>query len=162
MKSFLFSLLLTCSTLVLAAGNSSIQIAKPQAIETPPSAKTGVVYLDVINHGDADRLLSVEANDIAAYTELHTTLMEGTLMKMRKVEAVDLAGNETTSLKPGGLHVMLIELKQPLKAGLTFPLTLHLEKAGTLQVTVPVVKREEAMDDAMPQHSHGHGGHGKP
>jgi copper(I)-binding protein len=160
MKSFLFSLLLTCSALALAAGNGAIQITNPQAAETPPSAKTGAVYFDIVNSGGADRLLSAEAKDVASTIELHTTLMEDTLMKMRKLEAVDVAGNATTSLKPGGLHVMLIDLKQPLQAGHSFPLTLHLEKAGTLQVTVAVVKREGLMG-AMP-HGQGHAGHGKP
>lgn len=161
MKRFLFSLLLTYNALALAAGNGAIQIAKPQAAETPPGAKTGAVYFDAVNGGDADRLLSVEAKDVAGSIELHTTLMEGTLMKMRKVEAVDLAGGKTTSLKPGGLHVMLIDLKKPLQAGQSFPLTLHLEKAGALHITVPVVKRESMMD-SMPQHGQDHSGHGKP
>ncbi|MBK7542353.1 MAG: copper chaperone PCu(A)C [Candidatus Competibacteraceae bacterium] len=161
MKRFLFSLLLTCSALVQAAGNNAVQIVKPQAAETPPGAKTGAVYFDVVNSGGADRLLSAEAKEMAGTLELHTTQMEGTMMKMRQVDAVDLAAGETTSLKPGGLHVMLIDLKKPLQAGQSFPLTLHLEKAGTLQVTVPVVKRE-AMMDAMPQHDQGHSGHAKP
>ncbi|HRE53716.1 MAG TPA: copper chaperone PCu(A)C [Candidatus Competibacter sp.] len=161
MKRFLFSLLLTYNALALAAGNGAIQIANPQAAETPPGAKTGAVYFDAVNGGDADRLLSVEAKDVAGSIELHTTLMEGTLMKMRKVEAVDLAGGKTTSLKPGGLHVMLIDLKKPLQAGQSFPLTLHLEKAGALRITVPVVKRESMMD-SMPQHGQDHSGHGKP
>ena len=108
MKRFLFSLLLTCSALVQAAGNNAVQIVKPQAAETPPGAKTGAVYFDVVNSGGADRLLSAEAKEMAGTLELHTTQMEGTMMKMRQVDAVDLAAGETTSLKPGGLHVMLI------------------------------------------------------
>ncbi|MBK8183044.1 MAG: copper chaperone PCu(A)C [Candidatus Competibacteraceae bacterium] len=162
MKSFLFSLLFTCSALALAAGSGAIQIAKPQAAETPPGAKTGAVYFDVVNSGELDRLLSAEAKDIAGSIELHTTLLEGTLMKMRQVEAVDLAAGETISFKPGGLHVMLIDLKQPLQAGQSFPLTLHLEKAGVLQVTVPVVKRAAMMDAMPPHHGQGHAEHGKP
>lgn len=161
MKSFLFSLLLTSSTLAVAAGNGAIQITNPQAAETPPNAKTGAAYFDIVNSGGADRLLSAEAKDVANTIELHTTLMEGAMMKMRKLETVDLAGGATTSLKPGGLHVMLIDLKQPLQAGHSFPLTLHLEKAGTLQVTVPVVKRDALMG-AMPQHGQDHSAHAKP
>ena len=52
-------------------------------------------------------------------------------------------------------------IRDRLTAGQSFPLTLHLEKAGTLHVTVPVVKRE-AMMDAMPPHGGSHSGHGKP
>lgn len=161
MKGLLFSLLLALNTLAVAAADSAIRAENPQAAETPPGAKTGAVYLDIVNTGQPDRLLGAEAKDVAGSIELHTTLMEGTLMKMRELETVDLPGGQTTSLKPGGLHVMLIDLKQSLQAGQSFPLTLHLEKAGTLKVTVPVVKRE-AMMDAMPQQGHGHPEHGKP
>jgi hypothetical protein len=161
MKSFLFSMLMLFSAAVVAAENPSVRIENPQAAETPPGAKTGAVYLDIVNTGNADRLLGAEAGDVAGYIEMHATLFEGNMMRMRKVEAIDLASGATTSLKPGGMHIMLIDMKQPLQAGQDFPLTLRFEKAGMIRVSVPVRKRE-AMTETMQHHGHDHAGHAKP
>lgn len=161
MKPFLFSILLIFSTLTAAAGDGKVRIENPQAAETPPGVKTGVVYLDIVNGGDADRLLGAKAEDVADHVELHATLMEGDMMRMRKVETIDLAGGATTSLKTGGLHIMLIDLKQPLRADQSFPLTLRFEKAGVTQVSVPIRKRE-AMMETMQHQGHDHSGHARP
>lgn len=161
MKAFLFSILLTFSAVVLAAGDNPVRIENPQAAETPPGTTTGVVYLDIVNTGNADRLLGAKGGEVADYIELHTSFLEGGLMRMRKVEAIDLAGGATTSLKPGGLHIMLIDLKQPLRAGQSFPLGLQFEKAGTIQVSVPIRKRED-MTEPMQHQGHEHSGHTRP
>ena len=161
MKSFLFSILLIFGALAVAAGNDPLRVENPQAAETPPGAKTGAVYLDIVNTGSADRLLGAEAGDVAGHIELHTTLLEGNMMRMRKVEAVDLASGATTSLKPGGLHIMLIDIKKQLQAGQDFPLTLRFERAGIMRVSVPVRKRE-AMTETMQHQGHDHAGHAKP
>jgi copper(I)-binding protein len=75
---------------------------------------------------------------VAEVVELHTHVMDGTIMRMRKVDAIDVTGGSTTELKPGGLHVMLIGLKAPLKAGEKFPLTLKFERAGEVKLDVEV------------------------
>lgn len=150
--SYLF--LLAFSVSALAAGQSSIRIENARLPEMPPGAKTGAIYLDIVNSGDADRLLSAQAAATANQTELHETLFEGDMMRMRKIEAIDLAAKATTALKPSGLHVMLIELKQPLPVGQNVPLTLRFEKAGTMQINVPVLKREAS--SAATSHA-GHG-----
>lgn len=160
-KSFLFSILLIFGALAVAAGNDPLRVENLRAAETPPGAKTGAVYLDIVNTGSADRLLGAEAGDVASHIELHTSLLEGNMMRMRKVEAVDLASGATTSLKPGGLHIMLIDLKQPLRADQSFPLTLRFEKAGVTQVSVPIRKRE-AMMETMQHQGHDHSGHARP
>jgi len=161
MKSFLFSILLIISAVATAAESPSVRVENPRAAETPPGAKTGAVYLDLVNTGGADRLVGAEAGDITGYTELHTTMLEGNTMRMKKVEAIDLPSGATTSLKPGGLHIMLIDIKKQLQAGQDFPLTLRLEKAGTMRVSVPVQKRG-AMTETMPHHGHDHAGHARP
>lgn len=107
----------------------------------------GAAYLKIRNAGATDRLLSASA-PVANVTELHTHVMDGTTMRMRKVEAIDVTGGTVTELKPGGLHVMLIGLKAPLKAGTKFPLTLKFERAGEVQVDV------EVRTAAPAQHKH--------
>ena len=64
--------------------------------------------------------------------------MEGVVMRMREVDAIDLPADARVELKPGGLHLMLLGLKEPLKAGQHFPLKLRFEKAGEVTVEVDV------------------------
>jgi hypothetical protein len=66
--------------------------------------------------------------------------MSGMVMKMRPVTGVDIPAGQPVSLAPGGLHIMLMGLKKPLKAGEKFPLTLTFDKAGTRTVDVAVEK----------------------
>jgi len=84
--------------------------------------------------------LSLPQTPIADQAQLHTEINDKGIMKMRAVSAIDVKPKGHTILKPGGLHVMLIGLKQPLKVVESFPLTLTFEKAGKLDVTVTVEK----------------------
>jgi periplasmic copper chaperone A len=70
--------------------------------------------------------------------EIHEMAMEGGVMKMRAVKGIDLPPGVKVQLKPGGYHVMLESLKQPLKAGEVIPLTLTFEKAGSIDIKVGV------------------------
>jgi periplasmic copper chaperone A len=87
------------------------------------------------------KLLSV-STPVAGMVEIHEMKMEGTLMKMAAVDKVELPAGKTVELKAGSFHVMLMDLKQPLKAGDTVPLTLVVEgkdgKKETLEVNAPV------------------------
>lgn len=157
MRAVLFFALLTLGAPTPAAEDATIHIDNAWAAETPSTAMAGAVYLNFVNTGAADRLIGAAVDDaVAGKVELHTTVLDGTVMRMREVEAIDLAAESTTALEPGGLHIMLIDLKQPLRAGGNFPLTLEFEKAGTLTASIPVRKRTEMMPE---QSGHGHGGH---
>jgi copper(I)-binding protein len=76
-----------------------------------------------------DRLLGV-STPAAGRVEMHTMTMDGDVMRMRQLEAIDLPAGQLIELKPGGLHLMLMDLKAPLKNGDSVPLTLTFEKAG--------------------------------
>ena len=89
---------------------------------------------------------------VAKSVELHTMSMEGDVMKMRQLDAIELPKGAMVELKPGGLHLMLMGLKAPLKAGDTFPMTLRFEKAGEVVVTVKVEAPQAG--DASPMHKH--------
>jgi copper(I)-binding protein len=116
-----------------------ILISHVFARATVPGQPSGAAYLTLENRGaQADRLLAA-ATPAASRTEIHTMIMDGNLMKMREVQQVDLAPKATVDMTPGhGYHLMLLELKQPLKAGSTLPLTLTFEKAGKVEVSAPV------------------------
>lgn len=115
-----------------------IEIGHPWARASAPMAQAGAAFMTLTNRSaEDDRLIRAEA-DLSETVELHTHLMDGGIMRMREVEAIAIPAGGTTDLKPGGLHVMFLGLKQPLTEGKSFPLTLVFEKAGTIEVAVSV------------------------
>ena len=115
-----------------------IEIEHPWTRATAEAAPNGAAFVELKNEGkDADRLLSA-ASPVAATVELHTHVHENGVMMMRKVDAIDLAPDAKVKMAPGGLHIMLLGLKEPLKQGSTIPLTLTFEKAGAATLQVPV------------------------
>ncbi len=127
--------------------------------ELPPNAPVGAAFFTVRNHSDkADRLLSAQSS-IAEITELHAHLHEGDVMRMVKVDTINIPAHSDMTLEPGGYHVMLINLHKPLVAGEQLPLTLHFENAGQVDVTVEI-KSSDAGTSAAPiemdhsEHSH--------
>ncbi|MDQ2105509.1 copper chaperone PCu(A)C [Azospirillum isscasi] len=132
----------------------SVAVDHPWARATAPSARNGSAYMVLSTSGqDGDRLLSA-STPAADKAELHTHLMDNGVMKMRQVDAIEVAPGSATALQPGGLHVMLFGLKQPLAQGKAFPLTLTFEKAGPVTVQVDV----QGAGSAAPSH----GGAGGP
>jgi copper(I)-binding protein len=115
------------------------KIEHPWARATPGGAKTAAAYLTIEGGASPDRLLAV-STPVAGKAELHSTTNEGGVMKMHAVGGIDVPARQPVELKPGAYHVMLMELKHPLKEGESFPLTLTFEKAGERKVTVAVEK----------------------
>jgi copper(I)-binding protein len=96
------------------------------------------IYMTIKNSGpSADRLVKA-ACDAAGSTELHTAAMVNGVMQMRPVEAIDVPATGVATLAPGGFHVMLIGLKQDLKAGDSVKVTLTFERFGPLTIIAPV------------------------
>jgi len=134
-----FAALLTVAAVPAFAQSSSIQVENPRAPATPSGAKTGAVYMTIDNKlSIADRLTGL-SSEVAKKLQIHETKMENGIMKMREISGgLPVPAGGSVVLKPGGYHVMLIDLNKPLKAGETFPLTLVFEKAGNISITVPV------------------------
>ena len=101
---------------------------------TPGGAKTGGGFLTIENKGSApDKLVGVSA-DAAGKVEVHEMAMDGGVMKMRPVEGgLTIDPGKTVKLAPGGLHLMMMDLKSPLKQGDKLPVTLQFEKAGKVR-----------------------------
>jgi periplasmic copper chaperone A len=85
---------------------------------------------------------------VADKAELHTNIDDNGVMRMRRVDAAEIAPGSSTRLTPSGLHMMLVGLKQSLKKGTAFPLTLVFEKAGKMTVQVAV----QGPGDKEPEH----------
>jgi copper(I)-binding protein len=126
----------------------SLQISNPFARATPPGAKVAGAFMTIKNQGpDADRLVSA-SSPVAGLVEIHEMAMDGGMMTMRAIKGIDVKPGTTIELKPGGYHVMLEDLKQPLKQGDRIPLVLTFERSGTVEVMVHV----EAMGAAAHTH----------
>lgn len=98
----------------------------------------GAGFMTLKNNGAAgDRLISA-TSPAARVVELHTHIREGDVMRMRPVADIPIPPGQTVHLRPGGLHIMLIGLTEPLRQGTTVPLTLRFERAGEVQVTLGV------------------------
>ncbi len=108
--------------------------------------RVGVLYLTVTDEGQPDRLVGV-ATPVAAKAELHESLSENGVMKMRPVESIEIGSGQTLALKPGGYHVMLLGLRQALKEGDSFPVTVQFAKAGAVAATAHVAKAGAAAPD---------------
>jgi len=122
----------------LSAHAVDIELRDAWARATPPGAKVGAAYLEVRNSGSQpDRLLSA-SSAAAKRIELHVTQRDGEVVKMREVKSLDIPAGGTRKLEPGGMHLMLIELAQPLKQGERFRLRLRFERAGDLEADVEV------------------------
>jgi len=120
------------------APQSQVQVKDAWARATPGKAENGAAYLTIVSPA-ADRLTAL-STPVANKAELHSMITEGGIMKMRDLPALDLTPGEPATLKPGGIHIMLMGLNRPLAAGESFPLTLSFEKAGKREVTVAVEK----------------------
>ena len=133
-----------------------ITIEHPYSNPSNAGSKNGAVYFKSIKNSgkDADQLVAVKSQ-IADKTEIHEMKMDGDVMKMRALSAVDIpAGSVVSVMKgnPNGYHVMLLGLKKPLKAGDKFPLRLSFKKAGEVEVEVVV----QAADPAGKHEEHKH------
>lgn len=139
-----FATLAALAVIVAACSESGgIDVEGAWARTSPGVVGAGAVYMD-ITASETDRLIGASVSqDIAAMAEIHETTMndDGTMM-MQEVGRIDLAASETVSLQPGGLHIMLMQLTEPLETGETFDITLQFAESQDRVVEVEV--REEA------------------
>jgi copper(I)-binding protein len=134
------------AAIILAGGVASaetysaggLQIANPWTRATPKGSTVGAGYLTITNKGsETDRLVGGSLAP-ASRIEVHTTVTEGGVAKMRPVTGLEIKPGETVELKPGGMHMMFMGLKQPLKQGDNVKGTLVFEKAGTVAIDFAV------------------------
>lgn len=125
------------AAMAVAAKVGQVSIGSPWARATAPGAAVGGGFLMLENAGADDKLVGA-SSPVSAKVEFHSMSMENNVMRMREVPAIDLPTGKRVELRPGGLHIMFIDLKAPLKAGESFPVRLRFEKAGEVEVTFKV------------------------
>jgi len=131
--------------------SDGIEISNARINPPLPGQTTGVAFMELVNYGDKDRLLAI-TSPVSGRIELHTHINDDGVMKMRRVDWVDLPHDAPVALRPGGFHVMLFETTAAL--GDEAVLTLDFETADDLTVVAPVVMRGDT-----PKGDDDHGGH---
>ncbi len=157
MKMTAFALSLAAAVITLAAAPAfadtqtkpvtfgDLTLSEIWARTTPPTAKTGAVYFVINNAGQTDDLLLGMSAGVSNKTEIHSSKMDGGIMKMQQVGKVVVPAGGKAVLQPGGFHIMLRGLHGPLKQGDSFPLTLTFKNTGKVTIEVKVMKKARAV-----------------
>lgn len=141
-------------TAPVTVGN--IEISGAWARAMLPGQPTGGGYLTIVNKGaDTDRLVGASSST-AAKVEIHNMEVVNDVMTMRPVEGgLEVSAGAAVALKPGGLHLMFMKVSEPFRDGDVVPLSLEFEKAGKVDVSLPVRKPGEGSPQNMDHSGHG-------
>ena len=136
-------------SLVSTSVFSQVTIENAWSRATPPGARVGAGYMVLHNKAAvADRLVGA-SSPAAARVETHVIEKQGEILRMREVKGYAVPAKGSFELKPGGPHLMLVDIKAPLKEGDRVPVTLKFEKAGEVAVQLRVERL-----GATPAHRH--------
>ena len=146
-KTLFLLAFLTWFTLPAFAGSAAdeVEVLDPWAREVPPVMSSSAGFLSLKNTGSVEHKLVSASADGAGVAELHTHIHNNGVMQMRPVEDIPVLPGETTELKPGGLHIMLMKLNKPLLAGEQINITLTFEDGSSKQVQAEVRKYQTQM-----------------
>jgi len=134
-----------------SAWAANVSVTDVWARATMPGQQVSGAYMQI--QSDADARLVGASSPAVPRVEVHEMKMDGDVMRMREVKAIELPKGKTVSLQPGGFHIMLMNLPKPIAAGDIIPLTLVVESGGKRQ-TVEVKAEARATDGSTMQHHH--------
>jgi copper(I)-binding protein len=144
------SVLLLCAAF---SAQAQVQIEQPWARATAPGATVAGGYMLIRNAGAADRLVSA-SSPAAAKVELHVHINDNGVMKMREVRGYDVPAKGSFELKPGGAHLMFMNIKRPFKEGEVVPVKLKFQRAGEVSAEFRVGRLGESSPPASTHHKH--------
>jgi periplasmic copper chaperone A len=133
MKHLIFLL-----SLVSTSVFSQVEIIDAWSRATPPGAKVAAGYLTIRNKSASPERLVGASAAIAARIETHIVERQGEVMRMREVKGYDVPAKGSFELKPGGPHLMLVDIKRPLAAGEKIPVVLRFRNAGEIRTDLEV------------------------
>lgn len=149
--AFASALIAGAALLTSAAWAQSVKVANAWVRAPAPGQKTAAAYVELTS--DSNAALVAAGSPAAQRVELHSMTMDGGVMRMRALPRIELPAGQTVKLGPaGGMHVMLVDLKQPLKAGDKVPLVLSVQSSGMALTTIKI----EAEVRPGGAESHGH------
>ena len=148
MNSFNFRSIITISICVLsffshtvfAKASDDITINKAYVRTVPPGQPNSAAFMQFTNSSDKAHSVVNASSNVSKIVELHTHTHEDGMMQMRRIDEIDIPAKGSTSLQPGGLHIMLIKLHNGLKIGQDVALTLEFADGSTKKITAPVQK----------------------
>ena len=118
---------------------------------TAPGQKTAAGYMTILNKSPQPERLVGASSEAAAKVGTHVSTKDGEIVRMREVKGYDIPAKGTFELKPNGSHLMLVDLKRPLKEGDKVPVVLKFEKSGEVKVDFEV---RPLAASASGQHQH--------
>ncbi len=121
-----------------AIAGPNIIVENPWVREVPPVSTMSAAFMKIRNAGNEDDFLVGVESSVSQSAEIHTTIMEDGVMKMRMLREVKIPAGGVVEFKPMGKHIMLINLKKPLKSGERVRLVLIFKKSGRIRVEAPV------------------------
>jgi periplasmic copper chaperone A len=133
---------------------SQTTVKEPWVRATVPQQKASGMFAQITSTAGG-KLVSA-TSPVAGIVEIHEMKMDGDTMRMRAIDALELPAGKAVDLKPGGHHVMLIDLKQQLKAGDTVPITLVIQNAAGQRETLEVKAAVRSMNASAGGHGHKH------
>ncbi len=140
-----FGLLVLCGSAAVGGAADGVAVTDPYVRAVPPGQPNSALFMAVTNNSSMDRVLVAAESPAAGVVELHTHINDNGMMRMRRVEKIDLPVGKTVMLQPGGLHVMLIGLKQGLVPDQKVSITLLFDDGGKKVLSVPVRKLQMKM-----------------
>lgn len=157
---FVFALAISLTAFMSGSYAAETTISVHDAWARPAAVVggNGAGYFVIENAGDQpDTLLEIKAS-VSKRVELHSMTMEGTIMKMRRLDSIEVPAKGSVTFKPGGNHVMFIGLAAPLKAADAFPVEFVFSKAGTIKASISV-KNPAAAPQSHDHSPHDHTSH---
>lgn len=140
-KNHLLTTIVLFFAFITLSGNSfadNISIMHPYVRAVPEGQPNSAAFMVLKNNTNKDRALVNARSNVSNFVELHTHKKEGGMLRMRRVEKIDIKANSKTVLKPGGLHVMFIGLKHQLSKGGKVDLELIFDDGKTVKLSVPI------------------------
>ena len=131
--------LLVLNQNLFAAGND-VNIIDPYVRAVPPGQNVSAAFLQLENTSAETRTITNAVSSISRVVELHSHVHENGMMKMRRVDSIEIPANGKTVLEPGGLHIMLIGLHKPLKLDQKVSITLEFKNGSSQTIEAPVRK----------------------
>lgn len=153
-----FTRTLMAATLLLAGAAQAQATVTDAWIRGTVAQQTATGLFAQITSAKGGRLVA-GSSPAAGVVEIHEMKMEGSTMRMRAIPGLELPAGQAVALKPGGHHLMLMDLKRPLKTGETVPVSLVIETAGGQRETVQVQAVVRSMQGGAAAGGHGHHGH---
>ena len=134
------AVLTTLNPVMAGTGADDVAAVDPYVRAIPPVVPNSGAFLTLQNTGDVEHRLVAASSPAAETVELHAHINDNGMMRMRRVDGIDIPAKGTTQLRPGGLHIMLLGLKAPLRVGDEITFELRFADGSAAQISAPVRK----------------------